>query len=195
MTNAPRKPFSIRWLTVGEIVGVVAVIVAVLGYWDSHRERQAQDQARQAEAAQAAQKDAFVLTGALNGDASTLRLTPLHSEQAVQTQTLWFPTVVRPDSRQTTGDARIEAGWIAGGARKAANKDGEGRIPVVIETSFIEDGDTKTDRSFYELAFNVRSKFPFGERVSLEGLSLLRRGVAGDPQAAVDRTFAAQHAG
>ena len=39
LSDTPRKRLPLRWLSLAEIVGVVAVVVAVLGYWDSHRER------------------------------------------------------------------------------------------------------------------------------------------------------------
>ena len=48
MTDAPRKRLPLRWLTLAEIVGVVALVLAALGYWDSHRERIQQDRERAA---------------------------------------------------------------------------------------------------------------------------------------------------
>ena len=35
-TSPRRTPF--RWLNLGEIVGVLAVIIAALGLWENHRE-------------------------------------------------------------------------------------------------------------------------------------------------------------
>ena len=46
MSNAPRKRLPLRWLTLAEIVGVAALAIAGLGYWDSHRERRQQDRER-----------------------------------------------------------------------------------------------------------------------------------------------------
>ena len=42
----PKKRLPLRWLTLAEIVGVAALAIAGLGYWDSHRERLQQDQDR-----------------------------------------------------------------------------------------------------------------------------------------------------
>jgi hypothetical protein len=187
MSGAPRKRLPIRWLTIGEIVGVAALIIAALGYWDGHRERAAQAKSQQAQAAESALKDSFLMTGALNGAADQVRLTSVNTDQVVQTQTVWFPTAVRAASVETTGNPRLEARWIEDGLRKAAGKAKQGRLPVGIETVYIEDGQTKTDRSIYELGYSLHPRFLQGDRVQLEGLSLARRGVSGDLQAAADK--------
>jgi hypothetical protein len=196
-----KKRLPVRWLTLAEIVGLGALVVAGLGYWDSHRERIQQDRDRaaaereQTAAAnlrsraevQAAQQEAvrhsLLLTGTPAGD--ELRLKPARPDQVIQTQTLWFPTEVRADSVSTTGNPRIEARWIEGRLRKAARKD-DHRVPVAIETSYIEDGETRTDRSVYLVGFSLHARVLGGPRVEFEGLSLARRGVTGDLQAAAN---------
>jgi hypothetical protein len=205
MTQEPepsrRKPLPVRWLTLAEIVGLGALVVAGLGYWDSHRERIQQDRDRaaaereQTAAAnqrsraevQAAQKEAvshaLLLTGSANG--AELRLKPARGDQVIQNQTLWFPTEVRADSVSTTGNPRIEAGWIEDRLRRAA-KPSDHRLPVAIETSFIEDGVTRTDRSLYLVGFSLHGRLVGGPRVEFEGLSLAKRGVGGDLQAAAN---------
>ena len=42
----PKKRLPIRWLTFAELVGIGALAIAGLGYWDSHRERLQQDHER-----------------------------------------------------------------------------------------------------------------------------------------------------
>ena len=59
--------------------------------------------------------------------------------------------------------------------------------PVV--TVFIEDGQTKTDRSIYLLGYSLHSRVLRSAKVELEGLSLLRRGVGEDLQKAVDAAW------
>ena len=93
----PKKRLPLRWLTLAEIVGIGALVLTGLGYWDSHREREQQDRERvqqehdrvaaeaaqgkaraqeaQQEAQQNALKHTLLLTGApANGE---LRLQPL----------------------------------------------------------------------------------------------------------------------
>lgn len=197
----PKKRLPLRWLTLAEIVGVAALAIAGLGYWDSHRERLQQDReravaehdrraaeaaqgkARQQEAQQDALKHALLLTGVpANGE---LRLQSARPEQVIQMQTLWFPTDVRPDSVATTGNPRIEARWIEDRLRKVAKPE-DHRLPVAVETSFIEDGQTRTDRAVYLIGFSLHGRLVGGPKVEFEGLSLARRGVSGDMQGAVN---------
>jgi hypothetical protein len=186
---APRKkrlPF--RWLSLAELVGIVAVVIAALGYWDTHRERTQTAQERAAEArekkaeAQAgALKLSFLMTGAPEGNGDRLRLTTVHSEQVIQ----------------TTGNPRIEAGWFEDGLAKALHARGDkrhqGRLPVGVATSFIEDGQNKTDQAIYLIGYSTHPRVLRSDKVEMEGLSLVRRGVTGDLQAAVDALWSRQN--
>jgi hypothetical protein len=189
MSETPRKRLPIRWLTLGEFVGVGALIIAGLGYWDAHRQRVEQDRMQQAEAQTEALKHTFLMTGAANTGGDQVRLTSVNPDQVIQTQTIWFPRLVRASSVETTGNPRLEADWIEEGLRKAAGGSKQGRVPVAIETVYIEDGQTRTDRSIYSLGYSLHPRLLLGDRVRLEGLSLRQRGVSGDLQAAVDKSL------
>jgi hypothetical protein len=200
---AARKRLPLRWLSLAEFVGIVAVAIAALGYWDSHRERAqtdreraAAEQEKKAEAKAGALKLSFLMTGAPEGAGDRLRLATVHPEQVIQTQALSFPGEVRGDPVQTTGNPRIEAGWFDGGLDKAlharGSKQHQGRLPVGVVTVFIEDGQTKTDRALYLIGYSLHPRVLRSDKVELEGLSLVRRGVGEDMQAAVDALWARQ---
>lgn len=178
-------------LTIAEIVGICALGVAALGYWDSHHERVAAEKAQQADAAARAMKQSFVVKGELGDKGGVLHMAPIHADQVIQTQTLWFPKDVRSDKVETTGDPRLEADWLADGVRRAAEKSKAeaGRVPVVVVTEFVEDGETRTDQSVYQVAYSLHHRLLQADQVKLEGLSLSRRNVAGDPQAAADKLW------
>ena len=186
MSETTRKRLPFRWLTLGEIVGVAAVVIAGLGLWENHREHVETAKEHQAEIAAGALKDTFLMVGALNHNGDVVRLTAVHPDQVIQTQTVWFPAAIRGDSIETTGNPRLEAGWIADGVRKAAGKTKEGRVPVGVQTVYIEDGETRTDNAVYDLAYSLHPRFLQGDKVELDGLSLARRGVSGNLQAAVN---------
>lgn len=199
MSEPSRKRLPLRWLTLAEIVGIAALVIAGLGYLDSHRERAQQDRAREeaARERQAAQKaDAvkrsFLMTGARDKSGEVVRLSSAHSDQIIQIQTVWFPAAIRGASVETTGNPRLEAGWIEGGLRKVAGKAKAGRVPVGVLTVYIDDGETRTDRAIYWLGYSLHSRPLLGDRVELEGLSVARRGVAGDLQAAAGDLWAAR---
>jgi len=137
------------------------------------------------------------MTGAPEGASERLRLTSVHAEQVIQTQAVTFPNEVRGDAVQTTGNPRIEAGWVESGLSKADHARGgklrQGRLPVGIVTEFIEDGQRKTDRAIYLVGYSAHPRMLRADKVELEGLSLLRRGVGEDIQAAVDGVWAVQN--
>ena len=201
-TPPPRKRLPIRWLTLAETVGILALIIAGLGWWDSHREREQQDReraaAQQSQSVQArreALRSTFLLVGTLGDDGERIRLASAHSDQVIQTQTLIFPAAVRGDPVETTGNPRIERRWLEDGLRKAdrerkADSAGERRVPVGVVTTYVEAGEMKTDRSIYAVAYSLEGRFLRGSTVKLEGISLLRRGVGGDLAAAVNAAWA-----
>jgi hypothetical protein len=121
----PRRRLPIRWLALSEIVAVAAVVIAGLGWWENHRqnEQEARDKVeaareRQAEERATAVKRSFILTGQASSD--RIRLSPVNPEQVIQTQTLVFPTPVREDDVQTTGNPRIDRGWFEEGLKSTA---------------------------------------------------------------------------
>jgi hypothetical protein len=182
-----------------ETVGIAALSIAGLSYWDAHRERSQADRERaqavserQAQARAGALKQTFLMTGTADNEGDRVRLASVHPEQVIQTQTVWFPAAIRAASVETTGNPRLEAGWIEAGLRKAAGKSKQGRVPVGVLTVFIEDGQTKTDRAVYQLGYSLHPRALRPDKVELEGLSLARRGVAGDLQAAADTLWAAR---
>jgi hypothetical protein len=203
MSEGSRRRFPVRWLTLAEFVGILALLIAALGYWDSHRDRQQAEKERaaaekqhEAEAKAGALKQAFLMTGQTQGP-DTIRLSSVHPEQVVQTQAISFPSDVRGGSETTTGNPRIEAGWFEGGLEKALKDRGvkaeRGRAPIGVETNYIEDGQAKTDRSIYLVGYALHPRVLRSAKVELEGLSLLRRGVGEDLQTAVDAAWDREH--
>ena len=193
-----------RWVTVGEVVGIGALTIAGLGYWDAHRERHAARADRVVAARQESQREALVLTGAVHDDGARLLLSPQRVGQAVQSQRYLFPTSVLDHPMEVTAaQPQIDRAWIDAGLKAALTTasqargeklvDGEGVLPVAILTSFIEDGQPRSDASLYQLGFRLTSGGLFGGRkLILQGLSLVRHNARRDPQAQVNASWAAQ---
>ena len=187
-----------RWVTVGEVVGIAALVIAGLGYWDAHRERHAVSADKASAARQEARREALVLTAAVQDDGARLLLSPLRTGQAVQSQRYVFPSAVLDHPMEVTAaQPQIDRAWIAAGlkgALQAAAKargeklaGGEGALPVEIRTSYIEDGEARSDASLYRLGYRLTSGGLFGGRtLILQGVSLVRHTAGGDPQKAVD---------
>jgi len=190
------------WLTAGEIVGVLALIIAGLNLWESHQqhveESHRAETSAQAQAAFAQAQAAFVAIGTADRDGRHISIAPLKAAQAIQSQRYRFPRDLS-DSVKEISAARpqIDAGWISEGLRTAIETAhvkgaGEGRTPVVIETTYIEDGDEHTDTSLYRLGYAWKPKLFGGQQIRLEGLALVKRGVSGDPQQLLDTRWEAE---
>ncbi len=181
------------WINVGEGAAVLAVVISALSYWDAHRERT--DAERQV-ATQVQAEAAFVLTGSVKDGGRRLDLAPLKSTQAIQSQQYIFPASVRADPvTLSAAGTRIEIDWIAAGLERSlrsahAKPNGESVLPVAIVTTYVEDGDMRVDRSLYRVGYAWQSRFLLGRRISLEGLSLIQRGIAGDPRPLIDQRWA-----
>jgi hypothetical protein len=184
------------WIRISEIVGVVAVLIAVANFWDSHTERRLADKAREAADQRAATAPAFVLVGASDDDGARIRLTPVHADQPIQSQVFVFPTEIRSGPVEITGSARIEARWFEDGLRKTAGKggrdEGDRRLPIGVATTYLEDGDTRTDQAIYDIGYRLEPRLFRPARVVLEGLSIARRGVRGDLTAATEQAYRAR---
>ena len=184
---------GLSWLTIGEAAALLAVAIAALSYWDAHREHAvAEGQVQEEAQAQAA----FVMVGSADAKGREIALRPLRPDEAIQSQSYIFPTAVREAPVDiVAAKPRIEADWIAPGLGRFldgthAKGGGEGRLPVVVVTTYVEGGETLTDRSEYAIGYAWRSRFLLGRQITLQGISLIQRGVKGDPRASVDRRWA-----
>jgi len=177
-----------RWITLGEIVGIAALIVSGLSYWDAHQERVVAAKVAPA----VVRAGPLLLTGTLAAGGERVDLKPATAGQVVQTQTVRFPTVVRQDSVETTGSPRIEAGWFESGLRAALKghkvHTGRHRLAVGLETVYVSNGVAATDRALYDVGYSLHSRLLRPDAVTIEGVSLVRR-AGGDLQAQVDTRF------
>jgi len=167
-----------RWINLGEMLAIVAVAISALTLWNSYSERKSSEAEHKTESVQSARK-AVILTLRTNADkdGATLSLSPRADNQTIQSQTVSFPTSLGLSPAETSGDARIERDWFSAAlvkARKAAgvaDKLGDARMPVLIETRYSADGDDHTDRSIFELGYATSHSLLGGTEVHLRGLS------------------------
>ena len=193
-----------RWVTLSEVVGIGALAIAALSFCDSrrlHREEQAE---RRGAAQHEAQRQALVLKGQPVDNGARLMLTPVRGEQVVQSQRYLFPSSVLGHPMQVdAAPPQVQVAWVEEGLRpqlRAAAEtrhlklDGYGRLPVGVVTTYVEDGDTRTDRSLYMIGYRVAPGGLFGghPRVFFQGLEVVARGLGADLQARVDSRWAGE---
>ena len=185
-----------RWITLGEFLGVAAVLISALTFWNSYSERR-NAEAERIRSAQSAEIRirSLVLKGTPESGGRNLVLTVI-GEQAIQSQTIAFPSPLRVAPVETTS-ARIEADWFDDALRRARRAahgneaNGDARLPVAVTTRFVADGEMFTDVSIYDLGYSVEDRL-LGDRVRLKGLSLGERARAGQAQARIDALWKAR---
>jgi hypothetical protein len=167
-----------RLLNLGEVVALLAVLISGLTFWNSYRERTNAEAQHAAESAQSAKKaTVMILKATPDKEGRTLTLLPRADEQAIQSQTIRFPSKLGLSPAETSSDTRIEKSWFEGAlvsARKAANAEdspGDARMPVLIETHYLADGDPHVDMAIYEIGYATSHSFLGGTDIHLRGLS------------------------
>jgi len=185
------------WLNVGEAVGVLALLIAGLSYWDNRRQHA--DDKRQA-AREAAARSTFVATGAADAGGRRIVISALKPGQAIVSQRYVFPGEVLDHAMEVeAARPQIDLAWIEGGLRHALESArvkgaGEARLPVAIATTYVDGEATRQDLSLYRVGFAWKPRLFGGPEVRLQGLALSRRGLSGDARLAADAAWRAGEA-
>ena len=181
-----------RWITLGEALAVIAVLISALTLWNSWSERSADKATRSAEIQKIASRAERLVLKA-SPDKRGLALAPTSSDQTIQEQTITFPTALSAAPAKTTGEPRIETAWFAQPlkrAREQAGKPddsrGDEKLPVLIETRFMVGGDPHIDVAIYDLGYTVTGKWIGGHDVDLRGLALISGVGKGGGQSQLD---------
>lgn len=180
-----------RWLSIGETVGILALLISGISLWDSHQER--------VETRTAASKPKpvhvtpLVLTASADSEGEILRLASPNADRVIQTQTIVFPKALDLASVDTVGNSRIEADWFASALRSAVGDDrGNGRLPVGIITHYTDNGTERTDVAIYDIGHGWRSRLLQRDVPVLEGVTLVSRAPK-DLQATLDSRWTKRH--
>lgn len=181
-----------RWITLGEALAVLAVLISALTLWNSWSERSSDEASKSAETRQAASRASrLVLTA--KAERRGLALAPTSPDQVIQEQTITFPAALGVSSVRTTGEPRIETGWFAQSLKQARekagmpdNSRGDEKLPVAIETQFIIAGEPHTDVAIYDVGYTVTGKWISGHNVDLRGVARVSPVRAKDVQSSID---------
>ena len=197
-TPAERKEAAAirrRWITLGEILAVIGVLISGLALWNSWSERSAAEQERGAAKAKQADLSRILLLKS-SGGGKQLALTAHDPGQAIQDQTLLFPSAFGLGAFETT-EPRIEAEWVKRAVKKAHEKDekvrGDARMPVAVTTRFVADGRSFTDTALYDVGYKETGGGLFDDSdVELKGLSLIGRTKPAAAQQRLDALWASR---
>ena len=182
-----------RWITLGELLAVVAVCISALTLWNSWTERNESAALKNADARQASTRAVtLVLVASSSGDRK-LTLKPAAAAQSVQSQTILFPSALGAAPAQTAGDPRIEAVWFEHALKKARSaahlpddSRSDERLPVAIITRFLSDDQPHEDVALYDIGYGIAGHWFTGHSVTLRGIALVSRIRGAGAQARVD---------
>jgi hypothetical protein len=193
-TSARQRRF---WLTVGEAAAILAVIIAGLNYWDSHREHEAQARREATQARQTSLAAALTLVGEVQSGGRRLALKPVDPSEVIESQRYVLPRdIVDHPIEVTAQTPGLEAQAVAPGlvrqlSSRRAPAAGTARVPVAIVTTYLAGGEARQDRSLYVVGYAWKRRFMRAPEITLQGLAFRARlAPNADPQGAVERVWA-----
>ena len=167
MTETPeQRRRRLRWLTLGEILAVVAVAISALGLWKSWNSDD-----RPTTVVEQRRPIALTLRGKAEADGRTLAITPVEQSHALQS------LAIKPPGAASTisigSDGELAANDLEDAVGKSADRDkGTHRVRVRIQADYVEAGATRHATQDYVLTYRWEGGSLFGGRsLRLVGLS------------------------
>ncbi len=182
-----------RWITLGEVLAVVAICISALTLWNSWTARSESEAVKSADAQRASTRAvSLVLTVAGSSDRKLI-LKPASIDQSVQSQKVMFPTALGTPPAETSGEARIEVSWFEHALKNARgvahlpdDSRGDERLPVAITSRFLVDGEPHEDTALYDVGYGITGHWVGGHSVNLRGVSFVSRVRSNSVQAKLD---------
>ena len=183
-----------RWITLAEVLGVIAVLISGLTFWNSYRQRSSEEADKAAARDEAAaEARTLLLRSTPDRDGRKLSLAPAAAGQTIQSQTIAFPAALGVAAVDTVSEPRIEAGWFEQAllhAREAGGRGegrGDERVPVAITTLFFSGGAMHRDSAIYDIGYRVEGGGLFGgHKLRMRGISRVATVPAASLQARLD---------
>jgi predicted xylose isomerase-like sugar epimerase len=184
-----------RWITLAEVLGVIAVAISGLTLWNSYRQQNADEADKEAARSQAAaQAQTLLLRASPDREGRTLGFASAGTGQAIQNQTILFPGPLNVAAVDTVIEPRIEAGWFEDKllrARQAADERnesrGDQRVPVGITTFFFSGGAMHRDSAIYDIGYRIEGGGLFGgHHIRMRGISRIETATPRTLQARLD---------
>ncbi len=157
-----------RWITLGETIALLALVVSALGVWLSWKSSNADKATRVVEQRQTIP---LTLRGVADRDGSDLTISPVESSHGLQSLTV----VIKGSSPIEVGsDGRLSAGDVQSALkdREKEPKDRTLSVPVRISARYVEMGRDRRGGGNYVLRYKWEGGGLFGGRsLRLVGLS------------------------
>lgn len=186
-----------RWITLGEVLAVLAVGISALTLYLNWADKKDERAEKAAESRKASSRAAVLVLNADSVKDDRIALRTADPDQIIQSQTILFPRALDIAAVDTTGDPRIEAGWFDSALKKARARAklpddsvGDERLPVVITTRFVVGGDAHENVALYDIGYGIAGRWIAGHSLALRGLSRVETVKADSAQMRVDARWA-----
>ena len=157
-----------RWITLGEIIGIAALIVSGIGVWIAWKSSNEDRPTRVVEQRSAVP---LALRGTADGDGGTLTIMPADPSHALEGLTVSIKGAAKID---VGSDGRLSASDVQAAlkGREKEAKDVTHSVPVRIDARYVEMGKDRRGGGNYVLRYKWQGGGLFGGRsLRLVGLS------------------------
>jgi hypothetical protein len=169
MSESPEARTRRRWINLGELIAVAALIVSAAGVWISWKSNSKPDDGPR-QVVEQKQSIPLVLRGHVEDDGRRLAITPIESSHALDSLKLTLPD---GSTVETGSDGELAASDVEAALRaRDKNFKGSHWVPVRIEARYVEMGKDRTASGSYTLRYRRDGGGLFGgHSVRLSGLS------------------------
>ena len=168
MSETPeQRRRRLRWLTLGELLAVIAVAISALGLWQNW---QSKDQPTTV--VEQRQPIALALRGKAEDDGRKLVVTPVEQGHALQSLVVTLSGTKTAVNVGSDGELSAKDLQDALG-KSAATGKGTHRLRVRIQADYVEAGETRSSGGNYAITYRWKDGGLFGGR-SLRLVSMAR---------------------
>ena len=147
-----------RWVTFGEIVAFLALVVSAAGLWLTWKNSSDDGPTRVVEQKQAIP---LALRGKPDRDGRTLTIEPVESSHAIESLTV---TIKGASPIEVGSDGELDASDVEAAIRDREESKGTHSVPVRIAARYVEMGKDRTGGGAYVLRYRWEGGGLFGGR-------------------------------
>jgi len=155
-----------RWVTLGEIIALLALVVSAAGLWLTWKSNGEDKPTRVVEQRQAIP---LTLRGKAEHDGRTLAIEPVENSHALESLTL---TIKGAPPIEVGSDGELDASEVEGALKDRDESKGPHSVPVRVAARYVEMGKDRRGGGTYVLRYRWESGGLFGGRsLKLTGFS------------------------
>jgi hypothetical protein len=158
-----------RWINLGELIALGALIVSALGVWIAWRSSNQAAPEKTTRIVEQRQAIPLTLRGMADANGQSLAITPVEASHAIESMTL---TIAGAPPVEISSDGKLLASDVEGALKARDENKGAHSVPVEIKARYVEAGADRSGGGTYMLRYRWESGGLFGGRsLRLTGLN------------------------